>query len=332
MAEAWEQWHGEIIGGEYRLRQYLGGSDHSAVFLAERGGEPQPVALKFVPAIPATADAQIARWELGKKLNHTDLVRIVGAGRCQLGNSPFLYVVTERADENLSQILPQRALTARETSDMLRPVLDALGYLHKNGFAHGHIAPSNIMRSRLVVLSLSLYLAFAVIGCTSKPPASSGNDMNNQQSADNAGAGGTTTSPGPAANTAPAAAPAPEAMAPEPVKPAVVPAGTALTVRLGETLSSKTSQDGQSFTGTLVNPVEAGGATVIPAGSSVSGTVVSAKSAGRFKGESLLALRLDTITVKGTQRTIQTSTVSSGQKGKGKRTATMIGGGAGQVH
>jgi len=186
-----------------------------------------------------------------------------------------------------------------------------------------------IMRSRLVVLTLSLYLAFAVIGCTSKPPASSGNDMNNQQSADNAGAGGTTTSPGPAANTAPATAPAPEVKAPEPVKPAVVPAGTALTVRLGETLSSKTSQDGQSFTGTLVNPVEGGGATVIPAGSSVSGTVVSAKSAGRFKGESLLTLRLDTITVKGTQRTIQTSTVSSGQKGKGKRTATMIGGGAG---
>jgi hypothetical protein len=186
-----------------------------------------------------------------------------------------------------------------------------------------------IMRSRLVVLTLTLYLAFAVIGCTSKPPASSGNDMNNQQSADNAGAGGTTTSPGPAANTAPATAPAPEVKAPEPVKPAVVPAGTALTVRLGETLSSKTSQDGQSFTGTLVNPVEAGGATVIPAGSSVSGTVVSAKSAGRFKGESLLTLRLDTITVKGAQRTIQTSTVSSGQKGKGKRTATMIGGGAG---
>lgn len=183
------------------------------------------------------------------------------------------------------------------------------------------------MRSRLVVLTVSLYLALAVIGCTSKPPATSG-DTNNQQSADNAGAGGTTTSPGPAAGTAPAT-PAPEMKAPEPVNPAVVPAGTALTVRLGETLSSKTSQDGQSFTGTLVNPVEAGGATVIPAGSSVSGTVVSAKSAGRFKGESLLTLRLDTITVKGTQRTIQTSTVSSGQKGKGKRTATMIGGGAG---
>jgi hypothetical protein len=87
------------------------------------------------------------------------------------------------------------------------------------------------MRSRLVVLTVSLYLAFAVIGCTSKPPATSG-DMNNQQSADNAGTGGTTTSPGPAVGTAPATAPAPEMKAPEPVKAAVVPAGTALTVRL----------------------------------------------------------------------------------------------------
>jgi TonB family protein len=145
MAEAWEQWHGEIVDGEYRLRQYLGGSDHSAVFLAERGREPQPVVVKFIPAHPATADTQMARWESGKKLSHPQLIRILASGRCKLGNSSFLYVVTERAEENLSQILPQRALTPRETSDMLRPVLDALSYLHKSGFAHGHIAPSNIM-------------------------------------------------------------------------------------------------------------------------------------------------------------------------------------------
>ena len=187
------------------------------------------------------------------------------------------------------------------------------------------------MRSRLVVLTVSLYLAFAVIGCTSKPPATSG-DMNNQQSADNAGTGGTTTSPGPAAGTAPATAPAPEMKAPEPVKAAVVTAGTALTVRLGETLSSKTSQDGQSFTGTLVNPVEAGGARGPPhrcaCGSERScrrnprplqGRVTTNTTAGHHHRE-------------GTQRTIQTSTVSSGQKGKGKRTATMIGGGAALVH
>jgi hypothetical protein len=111
MAEAWEQWHGEVIGGEFRLRQYLGGSDHSAVFLADRNRDSQPVVLKLVPSHPATADSQLACWEQLRKLSHPYLLHILSSGRCQLGNSPFLYAVIERADENLAQILPPRALT-----------------------------------------------------------------------------------------------------------------------------------------------------------------------------------------------------------------------------
>lgn len=145
MAEAWEQWHGEIVNGEFRLRQFLGGSDHSAVFLADRGREAQRVALKFIPANPATGTDDLARWELARRLAHPHLLPIVATGRWQLGSSPFLYIVSELADENLAQVIPQRALTPRETRDMLRPVLDALAYLHRQGLAHGHIAPSNLM-------------------------------------------------------------------------------------------------------------------------------------------------------------------------------------------
>ena len=37
MTELWKQWEGEVINGEFHLREYLGGTDHSAVFLTERG-------------------------------------------------------------------------------------------------------------------------------------------------------------------------------------------------------------------------------------------------------------------------------------------------------
>jgi len=60
-----------------------------------------------------------------------------------------------------------------------------------------------------------------------------------------------------------------------------------------------------------------------------SGTVVEAIPAGRFKGGSVLRLKLDSVTINGTQHTIQTSALLRSQKGKGKRTATFIGGGAG---
>ncbi|MBX6362141.1 MAG: hypothetical protein IRZ03_18965 [Acidobacterium ailaaui] len=122
---------------------------------------------------------------------------------------------------------------------------------------------------------------------------------------------------------APAAAPAP---APQPI---VVPAGTPLSVRLGTTLSSKTSAAGESFTGTLANSVVVGGVTAIPAGSTVTGTVTDAKSAGRFKGAAVLSLTLQSITVRGNSYPIDTTTFSQQSTGKGKRTATMVGGGAG---
>jgi TonB family protein len=55
--------------------------------------------------------------------------------------------VMEYAEENLEQILPERALTAEETRGMLPVVLGALRYVQDKGLAHGRIQPSNILAS-----------------------------------------------------------------------------------------------------------------------------------------------------------------------------------------
>jgi serine/threonine protein kinase len=61
----------------------------------------------------------------------------------------------EYAEENLSQVLPQRPLESGEAEQMLAAVLDALAYLHAQGLAHGHLKPANIMATgdRLKVAS-----------------------------------------------------------------------------------------------------------------------------------------------------------------------------------
>src|SRR6202000_2462121 len=51
----------------------------------------------------------------------------------------------EQTQENLGEFLPQRALSADETRDMLEPFVDALAYLHGKGLAHGRIKPGNIL-------------------------------------------------------------------------------------------------------------------------------------------------------------------------------------------
>jgi LysM repeat protein len=123
----------------------------------------------------------------------------------------------------------------------------------------------------------------------------------------------------------PAAAPAP----PPPPQPIVVPAGTVLTIRTNQTLSTKTIQTGAAFTGSVMTPISLGGKMVIPAGSNVAGTVTDAKKAGKFKGGASLSLSLNSVAVRGHTYNIVTEFFDKESTGKGKRTTAMVVGGAG---
>jgi hypothetical protein len=112
-------------------------------------------------------------------------------------------------------------------------------------------------------------------------------------------------------------------------KEVTLPAGTVLTVRLGSTVGSKTNSTGDHFNATIATPVESGGKVVLSKGAEALGRVVEAVPQGRFKGGASLSLALESVTISGDAYDIKTSSVSRNQKGKGKRTAAMIGGGAG---
>lgn len=142
--ETWRAWEGRVVDGKYPLRQWLGGSDHSAVFLTEMTGGAK-AAIKFTEADGPDAERELARLGMAAKLNHPHLISIFDFGRWQIDGTPLVYAVMEHADEDLAQILPQRPLTPAEVSEMLTPLLDGLGYLHGNGFVHTRIKPSNVL-------------------------------------------------------------------------------------------------------------------------------------------------------------------------------------------
>ncbi|HTX15769.1 MAG TPA: protein kinase [Candidatus Baltobacteraceae bacterium] len=137
---------GQIADGRFPLIEYLGGTEHSAVFLTEYSeAQNQRATIKLILAPPGNCEAQLTRWRLAARFSHPNLLRLFDAGRCTLDNAEMLYVVMEYADENLGQTLSQRPLSPVETSDLLGPALDALSYIHGKGFVHGHIQPSNIL-------------------------------------------------------------------------------------------------------------------------------------------------------------------------------------------
>ena len=125
--------------------------------------------------------------------------------------------------------------------------------------------------------------------------------------------------------TAPKVIPLP----PQPVT-VTIPAGSTLAVRIDQRLSTRENRAGDRFTGEVVEPIMASDSSVlVPGGAPVEGVVTIAHQRGRFRGRSVLGVRLTSITLRGKRCALDTSAVDRSQKGKGKRSVALIGGGSG---
>ncbi len=105
----------------------------------------------------------------------------------------------------------------------------------------------------------------------------------------------------------------------------MVPAGTKISVRLDQSVSSKSSA-GMEFPATVAEPVVVGGQTVIPRGARATGRVVSAKESGRLKGVANLSLALDSVQANGVTHQLETNVYSRQGKNHKKRNWIAIGG------
>lgn len=97
-----------------------------------------------------------------------------------------------------------------------------------------------------------------------------------------------------------------------PVPPEMtVKAGTFVTVRVDQWLSSDRNQPGDAFSATLVRPIVVDGVIVAQPGQMVAGRVAEAQKAGRVEGVSRLGLQMTELTlVDGQQLPIQSQLIS----------------------
>jgi hypothetical protein len=109
-----------------------------------------------------------------------------------------------------------------------------------------------------------------------------------------------------------------------------IPAGTPLVIRINQHISVKTSRAGDRFSGEIQEPVvDQNNRILIPRGAPVEGVIDEAHRRGHFKGSSILELRLVSLSLNGVRYPLDTNDLSRTKKGKGKRSAAFIGGGAG---
>ena|ERR1700751_3698556 len=131
-----------------------------------------------------------------------------------------------------------------------------------------------MIHAKLTQLALPFSLAglLLVAGCNKNQPP-----QNAEQPAASQPASATSPAPGSAASApgTPNATPGAPANTPPP-QPVTytIPAGKRVTVRLVQSISSKTAKEGDAFDATVTSPISVNGKVLVTSGSTASGTVV----------------------------------------------------------
>lgn len=113
-------------------------------------------------------------------------------------------------------------------------------------------------------------------------------------------------------------------------KTVTIPAGTLLSVRVDERLSSDVVQTGDSFRATLDQPLVVDGAVIAERGARVEGRIGESDRGGRVRGTATLALELVRLnTADGQRLRLQTESFSKRAERSTKKDAAKVGIGAG---
>ena len=194
----------------------------------------------------------------------------------------------------------------------------------------------------------TLALAFTVAGCSQDRPLARSAESDKAQTpaaaaqapvrAEQASLASSASekSAVPAASRAPNGATDPsdgEVLREAQVREIEVPAGTAMSIKLGTPIASDASQVEDEVRGKLTSDILVDGAVAVPAGSGVIGTVRDAQRSGRVKGRALIAFQFERLVVRGAPLAIRSSTVTreaAANRGEDLKKAA-IGGAAGAI-
>jgi hypothetical protein len=179
---------------------------------------------------------------------------------------------------------------------------------------------------KLLLVVLSLVVLISVVGCAkdTSPEATTTAAQPDAAAKDAAAPKAAADS----VSTKPVNEPAPKAPAPPPDPKFTVPQGTKITIFPRDPISTGKNETGETFTGTLAEPLVVNGNTVAEKGTTVQGKIVEAEGSGRVKGRANIRLTLTSIGSAAKSFPIVTKPFAVEAEAQTGRDAKIIGGAA----
>src|SRR6185437_14637416 len=142
--DLWTEFEGHTIDSAFALNKLLQTEGRSA-FFSTLNGKGESVLIRIVEC-HFEEDEILARWRGVQALNHPNFLRIDHYGQflIEADDITAVYVVFERVDANLGQVLERGRLSTADAVQIGLSMASALETLHAHGFVHEHVEASNI--------------------------------------------------------------------------------------------------------------------------------------------------------------------------------------------
>jgi len=105
-----------------------------------------------------------------------------------------------------------------------------------------------------------------------------------------------------------------------------IPAGTAIVVRMIESVDSEVHKPGQTFRASVDEPVVVGDKTLIPAGADAVAKLVEVRDPNRLTGGGYLTLELESVTINGKKVAVPAGEIKQAGQSRTGQSAKVIGG------
>ncbi len=141
----WNEMEGKTVGGHFVLGSLVRTAGRSAWF-ETRDDQQRP---RVIVVTESLNDEERLLKDLrsASQIHHPNVVAIETIGESRVDDKPVVYAVLEPTEENLGEVLRERALTPTETTQITESLVAGLAAVHAAGLFHGHVNTMNVLAS-----------------------------------------------------------------------------------------------------------------------------------------------------------------------------------------